>query len=414
MGKLETAYHKEFDKGNDEAGRKGWDKYFEERNKFMEEHGIEFGSPEYQEACKIADKMWEEYQKSIDPVRKGSKEYQEELKSNSAKHSALITNSNMGDEIMDEYSVFQEKVKRGREMNRIAHSTFISPNDLNARYEKDLEKEGILVHAGNYKYYNKIDLPNGTTRYFYTKAEWDAYQDGQGQTAKKKQEEMIKKNKEASQHEGDRYSKKSLPESATMTDKERKQMYEDLSKKAKIHNQQIETFRKNAEAAKHEGDRFIKDVKDAIKDSTKNAPEQPKTPESEVPKQDNVEEQKKQEAANKEIEKRNTINYITETFNNSELAENFAQAIAFTDVYGADESAKKVLADNNASMDSTVEDVMNQLREAYGEDAAQEFFNNVQAILQEKYNKYYTLYISQKNATDQANQQMMNQMMFGY
>ena len=65
-------------------------------------------------------------------------------------------------------------------------------------------------------------------------------------------------------------------------------------------------------------------------------------------------------------------------------------------------------------MDSTVEDVMNQLREAYGEDAAQEFFNNVQAILQEKYNKYYNMYIAEKNATDLANQQMMNQMMFGY
>ena len=105
---------------------------------------------------------------------------------------SAISKSYLGDEIMDEYSVFQEKVKRGREMNRIAHSTFISPNDLNARYEKDLEKEGILVHAGNYKYYNKIDLPNGTTRYFYTKAEWDAYQDGQGQAAKK--EEPIKNN----------------------------------------------------------------------------------------------------------------------------------------------------------------------------------------------------------------------------
>lgn len=133
---------------------------------------------------------------------KTSKEYDAEKEYNSkknsygsAKHSALITNSNMGDEIMDEYSAFQEKVKRGREMNRIAHSTFISPSDLNARYEKDLEKEGILVHAGNYKYYNKIDMPNGTTRYFYTKAEWDAYQkekDSKNNTNQKLSEETLK------------------------------------------------------------------------------------------------------------------------------------------------------------------------------------------------------------------------------
>ena len=179
-----------------------------------------------------------------------------------AKHStsgkSLITNSSMGEEIMDEYAIFQQKVKRGKEMNRIAHSTFISPEELNAKYEKDLKSQGILVHGGNYKYYNKINLPNGTTRYFYTKAEWDAYQDGKGQDAKKKQEEIIRKNKEASQHEGDRYAKKSLPKSATMTDEERKEMYEDLAKKAKIHNQQVSNFEKNKAAAAHEGDRWLK------------------------------------------------------------------------------------------------------------------------------------------------------------
>ena len=171
MGSLETAYHKEFDKGNDEAGSKGWDKYFEERDKFMKENGIEFGSPEYEEAAKIADQMWEEYQKTFDSSKKNYL--------NRAKHStsgkALITNSAMGDELMDEYSAFQAKVKAGKERNRLAHSTTISPAELNSRYEKELESKGILVHGGNYKYYNKIDMPNGNTRYFYTKEEWDAY-----------------------------------------------------------------------------------------------------------------------------------------------------------------------------------------------------------------------------------------------
>ena len=174
-------------------------------------------------------------QEFIDKYYKGAKK-----ENNSAKHStsgkALITNSSMGEEIMDEYAIFQQKVKRGKEMNRIAHSTFISPEELNAKYEKDLESQGILVHGGNYKYYNKIDLPNGTTRYFYTKAEWDAYQDGKGQDAKKKQEETIRKNKEASQHEGDRYIDK---------EKERKKMYQDLADQARKHNEEIAQKEKN-------------------------------------------------------------------------------------------------------------------------------------------------------------------------
>lgn len=372
----------------------------------------------------IAKIMVDEIESMYQKAEKGK----ENLKAN--QNSREETSSAMGDEIIDEYKAFQEKVKAGAERHRLAHSSFISPEELNAKYQEELENNRIICHASNgqnYGYYQKIEkyYPDGSTRYFYTKEQWDAYQKGlklQKQAEVHNQQvSNYEKNKAASQHEGDRYNNNNTvkkDQKATtpkiMNEQERKQMYEDLSKKAKIHNQQIETFRKNAEAAKHEGDRFIKDVKNVIKDSTKNAPEQPKTPESEIPKQNNIEEQKKQEAANKEIEKRNTINYITETFNNSDLAENWAQAVAFTDVYGADESAKKVLADNNVSMDNTVQDVMNQLREAYGEDAAQEFFNNAQAILQEKYNKYYTLYISQKNATDQANQQMMNQMMFGY
>lgn len=41
------------------------------------------------------------------------------------------------------------------------------------RYEfyDNLNRYQSLSHSGNYKYYNKIDLPGGETRYFYTKEE---------------------------------------------------------------------------------------------------------------------------------------------------------------------------------------------------------------------------------------------------
>lgn len=48
-------------------------------------------------------------------------------------------------------------------------------NDINSKlYEGDI----TIAHAGTYKYYNKIELPGGGTRYFYTKEEWDAYNNG--------------------------------------------------------------------------------------------------------------------------------------------------------------------------------------------------------------------------------------------
>lgn len=170
--------------------------------------------------------------------------------------------------IMSEYRAFKARANKGAEKNRLSHSAVISPKELNAKYEEELAKEYIAIHpenddfdslshAGqNYKYYNKIDLSNGTTRYFYTKAEWDAYQDGQGQSKKREQERTVKKNADAAAHEGDRYAKKPLPKSATMTDEERKEMYEGLAKKAKIHNQQVENYKKNEAAAKAEGERM--------------------------------------------------------------------------------------------------------------------------------------------------------------
>lgn len=113
----------------------------------------------------------------------------------SADETSSITSSAIGDEIIDEYKAFQEKVKAGTEKHRLAHSSFISPEELNAKYQEELENNRILCHTTNYKYYNKIDLGNGQTRYFYTKAEWDAYQrgeDGKKQDEFKKQQAQKK------------------------------------------------------------------------------------------------------------------------------------------------------------------------------------------------------------------------------
>lgn len=146
----------------------------------------------------------EDYLAHADGNTSGNKKY-------AAAHSATVDS----EELMDEYSAFMERVKKGKEMNRLAHSSFISPAMLNRRYEEELDSKSILIHSGNFKYYNKIDLGNGKTRYFYTKAEWDAYNrekssvnaaDSEGakydawkkeQAQKKAQTENIRKNTEA-------------------------------------------------------------------------------------------------------------------------------------------------------------------------------------------------------------------------
>lgn len=92
--------------------------------------------------------------------------------------------------IMSEYRAFKARANKGAEKNRLSHSAVISPRDLNAKYEEELMKEYIAIHPENdddiehssngRAYINKIDkyYPDGSARYFYTQAEWDAYQEG--------------------------------------------------------------------------------------------------------------------------------------------------------------------------------------------------------------------------------------------
>lgn len=89
--------------------------------------------------------------------------------------------------IMSEYRAFKARANKGAEKNRLSHSAVISAKELNAKYEEELMKEYIAIHpenddfeslshAGqNYKYFAKVDLGNGNSRYFYTKEEYDAY-----------------------------------------------------------------------------------------------------------------------------------------------------------------------------------------------------------------------------------------------
>lgn len=237
---------------NDDDSVTGMDnddeKYFKEMEtwlrSFKNSTGIDiYKNPDFQKS--VMDEIRKRYNlmknqaKEREDIKNGNKKYAapagvgKKSTDKEVKHSALMTNSAMGDEIVDEYKAFQEKVKKGKEKNRLAHTATISPAMLNARYEEELSKKGILIHQANYKYYNKIDLGNGNTRYFYTKAEWDAYQREKGSktntnqklsadTLKQIEQQKQKKanydkNAEAAKHEGDRWQKKEAPKATVET-----------------------------------------------------------------------------------------------------------------------------------------------------------------------------------------------------
>lgn len=99
------------------------------------------------------------------------------------KHS--FENDDMNESIMSEYRAFKARADRGAEMNRLTHSSFISPSELNERYEEEIASHCFLAHAGGYgapagtnAYVAKIDdfYGKGKPRYFYSREEYDAYQ----------------------------------------------------------------------------------------------------------------------------------------------------------------------------------------------------------------------------------------------
>lgn len=150
----------------DKEDKEYWDKYNEERGRLYNE---------------TLDKVHADEDKKARSEKKAKEtklKVQKSDKSNTLNHSALKGDDDMDKEINDLYRAFKEKANRGAQVNKLSHSTFISASELNARYEEELKKDYIIAHGQNYKYYQKIDLGNGHSRYFYTKAEWDAYQDG--------------------------------------------------------------------------------------------------------------------------------------------------------------------------------------------------------------------------------------------
>lgn len=82
----------------------------------------------------------------------------------------------------DSYDIPKQKIHQIQSDYSRAPKTYKDQISLYEEYNED-----VVSHAGNYKYYQKIDLGNGNVRYFYTKDEWDAYQNG-GESSNKSNE----------------------------------------------------------------------------------------------------------------------------------------------------------------------------------------------------------------------------------
>ena len=73
----------------------------------------------------------------------------------------------------DSYDIPKQKIHQIQSDYSRAPKTYKDQISLYEEYNED-----VISHSGNYKYYQKIDLGNGNVRYFYTKEEWDAFQNG--------------------------------------------------------------------------------------------------------------------------------------------------------------------------------------------------------------------------------------------
>lgn len=142
----------------------------------------------------------------------------------------------------------------------------------------NLNKYNAISHSGNYKYYHKIDLPDNKTRYFYTKAEWDAYQreqEGKAQDKFKKEQAQKKvaesrsgmseynswKNKQEENHEREEYRKEEKIKNLVEESKINK--YKDLKNK---NNSKNASFKTTDDIAREETN---KNYKNKLKDENR-------------------------------------------------------------------------------------------------------------------------------------------------
>ena len=123
-------------------------------------------------------------------------------------------------------------------------------------YDK-LNEYKSLSHSNDYKYYNKIDLGNGKTRYFYTKAEWDAYQEGETRNKYEQQKKTIANNKAADEAKAKANQENSTVIKNNKQKEEAKKIAEQKNNMSDYNKwkQQQEIYKKNAEASKYEDDR---------------------------------------------------------------------------------------------------------------------------------------------------------------
>lgn len=113
----------------------------------------------------------------------------------------------------------------------------------------NLDKYKELKHSANVKYYQKIELPSGETRYFYTKEEWDAYNNPQ-----KRREEEIQKSMKTEQHrqqlQESQKSREAEIQKAMKTEQERQKKQEENKIKIEQFNKDKETAKKYMNAAR--------------------------------------------------------------------------------------------------------------------------------------------------------------------
>ena len=129
-------------------------------------------------------------------------------------------------------------------------------NKLDRYKQVHLDNEELQHSASNYgkQYYNKIDkyYPDGTARYFYSQAEWEAYQREKDQDKWRKQQEAKKKAEEKNNMSGyDTWKKNQTAQEEAKKSQANK--LNDISDEKK--QKQAEVYNKNAEAAANEGNR---------------------------------------------------------------------------------------------------------------------------------------------------------------